>query len=131
MLITFRAPQGEDSLELHTAMLRSIGVSLRDGDNQEIALHVRGLWRRLGQEFLSFAPQGAVRLTFENQVFGEVEVVSPVTGVQFIDSSIWAGADTAEPKLVAEFDLVLEAWHLRIRPGVAMPILTIAPAANA
>jgi hypothetical protein len=70
----------------------------------------------------------AVQLAFENRTFEETDEIGPLEGVQIINSAIWADAHTDEPKLIAEFDFVIEAWHLRIHPGVAMPVLTIAPA---
>ena len=123
-----RAPKGEPSLEIQTSFLHSVGVSMRDADGQEIAVHIRGLWHREGRNFLSIDLQGTVQFIFENPTFDEKEKIGPVEGVQIINSGLWINADGSVPKLVAEFDLSLEAWHLRLRPGVAMPVLTIAPA---
>ena len=130
LTVKSRRTTAKDTAEFATATLNTVGQSLRDGTGKELAVHDAGMWQATdGSTYVSLTIADTVDITFENPQFGEVERVTNVSGVQLIDSALWGGA--GEYQLIAIYDDALDAWHLRIKPGVLMPLLTIAPAGTA
>ena len=126
LIFQLEVPIGSNHLQLGpTEYVEIVGRVATLSDGSEVAVHQGGMWLGGTQLYIAIQFRGSVQLRFGHPDFAKFEEFGPFDSLRIVDGSAWAGRE--QPQLLAHFDDTIAAWHLYLRPSIAMPRMRVTP----
>ena len=116
---TLKAPTGRTDRRVSSLFFRSLGPTIYDADGHPVVMQQSGIWRIVGDPFVSVDFDIPVAVHFRNEELATDEKFGPFERLRIINGGMWGYEDV--PELIAQFDPALSLWHIVNRPATGMP----------
>jgi len=120
-----KAPAGRSDATASSRYFKAFGSNLMDADGKQVAVQQSGNWRGSDGLFawIDFKSGEPFIIHFKNEELSLEEKFGPAATVRVINGSMWTMG--GESQLIAQYDPMLNIWHIVNRPAVGMPQFTI------
>jgi hypothetical protein len=117
-----QAPNRNQNQSIQSDHFKSSGPTIYDAKGQPIVMQQAGIWRNSSGIYISL-DFSSVTVHFHNEELGQSEKFGPYPKLRIINGGMWAIDEM--PELIAQFDALLNLWHIVERPATGMTEFTV------